>query len=146
MAGQPDLRERVLKKLEVNVVVDSVAPALDEQRESLISGYIDRVLRDPHLEILRKISDAEFQGLAGYILTSLRDYVGGDEEALDSCGNFIGNTCFQLSIPLLETCYALYLLDDKVVALLTREGAGEEVLGRSRKFFDRLVLELLRRY
>jgi len=146
MAGQPDLRKRVFEKLEVSVVIEIPVPVLEEQRESLISAYIERVLGDPHLEILRKISDTEFQGFAGYILTSLRDYMEGNEEELDSCSNFIGSTCFQLSIPLLETCYALYLLDDKVVGLLKREGASEEVLDRSRKFFDRLVLELLRRY
>ena len=130
----------------MSVVIDIVAPALEEQREILISGYMDRVLRDPHLEILRKISDTEVQGIAGFILTSLRDYMEGEEEELDSCRDFIGNACFQLSIPLLETCYALYLLEDKVIALLTKEAAGAEALERARKFFDRLVLELLRRY
>ena len=127
-------------------MIEIQVPVLEEKRDSLISSYIEQVLRDPHLEVLRKVSDPEFHGLAGYILTSLRDYLEGNEDELQSCLNFIGDTCFQLSIPLLEASYALYLLEDQVMALLTREAASADALERARKFFDRLVLELLRRY
>jgi hypothetical protein len=136
----------VLKKLEVIVVVENVVAILEEKREDLISGYIQQLLSDPQLEALRKLSDPEFQGLAGYILTSLNNFIDGDEPEVSGCQDFIGNTCFQLSIPLLEAAYALYLLRDQVANVLTANGVAGELLNRTNQFFDSLVLELLRRY
>ena len=128
------------------MVTERSVPALEEQRDILISSYIEQVQRDPHLCVLHKIGDNEFQGLAGYILASLGDYLEGSDAELEACLNFIGNTCFQVSIPLLETSYALYILEDKVTNLLGKNAADVEVVARARKFFDFLVLELLRRY
>jgi hypothetical protein len=127
-------------------MADALLPVLEEQRDHLISCYIQQLVNDPQLEALRKISDPEFQGLAGYILTSLSDYVEGEETEVVSCRDFISNTCFQLSIPLLEMTYALYLLRDQVTRVLGADRAGAEVINRVNQFFDRLVLELLRRY
>ena len=127
-------------------MTETLLPALEEQRDHLISGYIQQLVNDPQLEALLKISDPEFQGLAGYILTSLRDYAEGDEAEIVSCRDFICNTCFQLSIPLLEMTYALYLLRDEVTRVLGADRAGAEVIDRVNQFFDRIVLELLRRY
>jgi len=128
------------------VVIESVTRALEEQREQLISSYIRQVLSDPHMEALQKISDSELQGLAGYIMTSLGDYLEGNEAEVVACFDFVGNTCFQLSIPLLETSYALYILRDHVAKVLGADKTSKETVDRANKFFDRLVLELLRRY
>jgi hypothetical protein len=131
---------------EVIVVIDSVTHALAEERDRLIARYLREILRDPQMEVLRKISDAELQGLAGYIVTSLSDYLDGDDEQVMACFDFIGNTCFQLSVPLLETAYALYILRDEVARVFAADQAPAEQTERANKFFDRLVLELLRRY
>jgi len=132
--------------LEVSVVIDSVTQALEEQREHLISNYTRQVLSDPHMEALQKISDSELQGLAGYIMTSLGDYLDGNEAEVMACFEFVGNTCFQLSIPLLETSYALYILRDHVARAFAADKTSKGTVDRANKFFDRLVLELLRKY
>lgn len=128
------------------MVIESVTQSLEEQREHLISSYIRQVLSDPHMDALRKISDSELQGLAAYIMTSLSDYLEGNEAEVMACFDFVGNTCFQLSIPLLETSYALYILRDHVANVFAADKAPKEILDRANKFFDQLVLELLRRY
>ena len=131
--------------LEVSLVTANASHILEERRGSLISGYIGRVLEDPQLEGLRKISNSELQGLVRYTLTSLSDCLEGDEEEVGRCFDFMGNTCGRLSIPILEASYALYILRDRVIEVFASDRAPEEVKTRASGFFDRLVLELLRR-
>lgn len=128
------------------MVIDSGTGALTEQRDILISRYVREILRDPQMDVLRKICEAELEGIAGYLVTSLIDYLEGDDTQVPSCFNFVGNTCFQLSVPLLETAYALYILRDQIALVFATDHAPAEVIDRANKFFDRLVLELLRRY
>ena len=131
------------------MVTQTFAPALpDEQRERLVDSFSRKVLADPYIEIFQKIAKDELEDLIRSILISLNRHLEGDRAAFDRCFEFVGNTCFQLSVPLLETAYCLFLLRDWVVELLPCEqeaDTGQEG-HRAARFFDRLVLELLRRY
>ena len=127
------------------MVIDAVSSILEERRDALISDYARQILNDPHLEGLRKINHSELQGFAERVLVTLRDYLEGDDGGLERCLDFLGDACFQLSIPLLETAYALYILRDRIANRLAAEEIPEEA-GRANQFFDRLVLALLNRY
>ena len=125
-----------------------VAALPDEQRDRLADSFSRKVLADPYVEVFHKIAKYELEDLIRSILIDLNHYLEGNDAAFDQCFEFVGNTCFQLSIPLLETAYCLFLLRDWVVELLPygqEDGAGQEA-HRAARFFDRLVLELLRRY
>ena len=117
-----------------------VAVLLDEQREHLVARFCRKVLKDPYFGVFGKIEKGELEDLIRSILTSLQRYLEGDDAEFDHCFEQVGNACFQLSIPLLETAFCLFILKDKVVELLGQEN------DRAAKFFDRLVLELLRTY
>lgn len=82
------------------------------------------------------------------ILDYYSRWVGGEKDQLGECLNYIESICFALSIPLAETAYALYLLRDGIAeGLSSGEQAGNsEVTREVGRFFDRLVVDLLRRY
>ena len=131
------------------MVFQTFAPVLpEEQRERLVDRFSRKVLKDPYLEVFHKIGKGALEDLVRSILISLNRYLEGDDAAFERCFEFVGNSCFQLSVPLLETAYCLFLLRDRSVELLGSDrdrDTGQES-ERAAKFFDRLVLELLRRY
>ena len=126
----------------------STSALLDEQRDRLVAGFSRKMRNDPYLEVFQRIGIADLEELIRSILTGLSAYIDGDDGEIQRSYNLVGNTCFQLSIPLLEASYALFLLRDKIVALLV-SGQNEDNVDectRATSFFDQLVLEMLRRY
>jgi len=126
----------------------STSALLDEQRDHLVAGFSRKMRSDPYLEVFQRIGIAELEELIRSILTGLSAYIDGDDGQIQRSYDLVGNTCFQLSIPLLEASYALFLLRDKVVALLV-SGQNEDNVDectRATRFFDQLVLEMLRSY
>ena len=130
------------------MTLTSTSTLLDEQRERLVTAFTRKMRNDPYLEVFQKIGRADLEDLIRSILISLSAYINGDNGEAQRSYDFVGNTCFQLSIPLLEAAYALFLLRDKIVALLVA-GQNEDNVDectRAAGFFDTLVLEMLRRY
>jgi len=62
------------------------------------------------------------------------------------CSDLVGDTCFRLSISLIEAVYTLYLLRDLVGESIALDAGPEGVKVRANRFFERLVFELLRNY
>ena len=129
-------------------MLTSTPALLDENRERLVASFSRDMLKDPYVEVFRRISYDELEKLLRSIVMSLSAYLDGNDGEFNRCFELVGNTCFQLSVPLLETAYALFLLREKTVDFLAsgqdHDSASES--DRAAKFFDRLVLELLRTY
>jgi len=116
------------------------------QHERLLSNCVQRILEGPDLGELRQTNAQELRGLVRSIVASLSDYLQGDEGEVMKCFAFVGDTCYHLSIPLLETVFALYRLRDLLGETIAWDRGPEGVKVRANKFFDRLVFELLRSY
>jgi hypothetical protein len=124
-----------------------VTHVLLEQQERLISNFVQRIVEGSDMGALRQTNAQELRGLVRNIVTSLSDYLEGDEGEVTKCFDLVGDTCFRLSIPLIETVYALYLLRDLIGEPIALDGGPEGVKKvRANKFFDRLVFEMLRHY
>jgi hypothetical protein len=64
------------------------------------------------------------------------------------CLDFLENICLALSIPLAEAAYALYVVRDGIVAMISSGTENEEsgTIPQVNRFFEALVRDLLRRY
>ena len=87
-----------------------VTHLLWEKQERLVSSFVQRILEGSDLGALRQTNAQELRGLVRKIVTSLSDYLEGDEGEVTKCFDLVGDTCFRLSISLIETVYALYFL------------------------------------
>ena len=116
------------------------------QQQRLVSNHVHGILENSDLGALRQTDAQELRDVVQNIVTSLSDYLEGDEGEVLKCFDLVGATCVRLSIPLIETVYALYLLRDLVGESIALGGGPEGVKVRANKFFDRLVFELLRTY
>ena len=99
-----------------------VTHALWEQQERLVSNYVQRILEASDMGALRQTNAQELRGLVRKIVTSLSDYLEGDEGVVMKCSDWVGDTCFRLSIALIETVYMLYLLRDLVDESIVLDG------------------------
>ena len=110
-----------------------------EETTQVAKAIAHRLAYDRYLDLLREISELELSGIIGRILEEYAVWRQGQRDKLLSCRDFLANICFRLSIPIVEMAYALYVLRDEVVA---HGGLPED----TNQFFDRLALELMRRY
>ena len=114
-----------------------------EASRNQVSDYVQTILHDSQINDFRRIGERNQRLLVEAIARSLDLYLAGNEREIVKCCDALANRCFQLSVPLLETAYILYLLRDVMAAEAVSNRATE---ARINKFFDALVLELLQRY
>src|SRR5580704_9031300 len=105
-----------------------------EQQERLVSSFVQRILEGADMGALRQTNAQQLRGLVRNIVTSLSDYLEGDEGEVTKCFDLVGDTCFRLSISLIETVYALYLLRDLVGESIALDGGPEGVKVRVNRF------------
>ena len=121
---------------------------LDEKRAKVTKALAGQLAQNRHLENLRKVGIPELAGMIDCLLDDYGKWSDGEEKALPACYERFENVCFALSIPLLEAAYALYVLRDGLLELASsgRVAMEDEARERVAKFFDLMVVELLRRY
>ncbi len=107
-----------------------------------------QLARNGYLDKLRGVSLSELTGIVEQVMESFHRWDAGDTGEPGSCCNFISNACLALSIPLVEVAYALYVLRDGLVEVLSssKENEAGRSCGQATKFFDQLVLRLLCHY
>lgn len=108
----------------------------------------EQLRQNRHVGRFQTVSPSELAAMINRIVDYYCRWAGGDRERLGDCLDYIKNICFALSIPLAETAYALYLLRDGIVDQLPpdNEITKSDVSREVGRFFDRLVVDLLRRY
>jgi hypothetical protein len=119
----------------------------------------DRILREigrqPDLQHLRRLPDAELRERGQRILENLGDWLAGDPKELWKAEEELGKVRFEESIPLHESIHALCIVKNNVIDFIEEQGiprdplgiyAEEEMEHRLGQFFDRLVIHLARGY
>jgi hypothetical protein len=119
----------------------------------------DRVLREtfrrqdlPH--ILR-LPEAELRERNRLLLEHLGEWLLGNEEKMERLQESVGTKRFEQSVPLHESVHALCLIKNTVIEFIEEQGiprdtvglyAEEELEHRLGKFFDQLIIHLVRGY
>ena len=119
----------------------------------------DRVLREtwrrqdlPH--ILR-LPEAELRERNRLLLEHLGEWLMGNEEKMSKLQESLGIKRFEQSVPLHESVHALCLIKNTVIEFIEEQGiprdtiglyAEEELEHRLGKFFDQLIIHLVRGY
>jgi hypothetical protein len=119
----------------------------------------DRVLREiwrredlPH--ILR-LPEAELRERNRVLLEHLGEWLLGNEEKMKRLQETVGSKRFEQSVPLHESVHALCLIKNCVIEFIEEQGiprdtiglyAEEELEHRLGKFFDQLIIHLVRGY
>jgi hypothetical protein len=115
----------------------------------------DRVLREigrqPNLQHLRRLPDAELRERGQKILEHLGDWLAGNAEELGKEWEEVGKRRFEQSIPLHEVIHALCIVKSNIMEFIEEQGiprdplgfyAQEEMEHRLGQFFDRLIIHL----
>jgi hypothetical protein len=119
----------------------------------------DRVLREiwrrqdlPH--VLR-LPEAELRERNRIILEHLGEWLSGNEEEMGKRQESVGRQRFEQSVPLHEAVHALCLIKNTVLEFIEEQGIPRDTLGlyaeeelehRLGKFFDLLIIHLVRGY
>jgi hypothetical protein len=119
----------------------------------------DRVLREigrqPNLQHLRRLPDAELRERGQKILEHLGDWLAVDTEELGKYEEGLGRLRFEQSIPLHEVIHGLCILKNNLIEFIEEQGIPRDPLGlyaeqemehRLGLFFDRLIIHLARGY
>jgi hypothetical protein len=119
----------------------------------------DRVLREiwrrqdlPH--ILR-LPEAELRERNRLLLEHLGEWLLGNEEKMRKLQESVGTKRFEQSVPLHESVHALCLIKNTVIEFIEEQGIARDTIGlyaeeelehRLGKFFDQLIIHLVRGY
>ena len=119
----------------------------------------DRVLREiwrrqdlPH--ILR-LPEAELRERNRLLFEHLGEWLLGNEEKMKRLQESVGTKRFEQSVPLHESVHALCLIKNTVIEFIEEQGIARDTIGlyaeeelehRLGKFFDQLIIHLVRGY
>ena len=135
------------------MAVHKLSVSLDRDFARIAGPTIERVLRDPCLEHLRRLPASELEALIYCTLRHLSRWVSGEPQQTSASATLITNLCFVRSVPLFEASCLLYALRDTVVEIdkleRLRAGINSDPIGTEEagpRFFELLVFELLKGY
>ena len=119
-----------------------------ENHVELAATLAEQLARNRYVGQLRTMSEPELKAVIDRILRHCRDWSEGREYELTACLDYLENICFVLSIALAEVAYALYVVRDAIVDILAADNQFESIekIPQVKRFFERLVRDLLRRY
>ena len=119
-----------------------------EQRANVAATLAEQLARNRYLRQVRTVSPFQLRAMIERVLEHYGKWSGGDEHELVACLDSLENICFALLIPLAEVSYALYVLRDGMLSILSSGAEHEksETIRQVNRFFEALVRDLLRRY
>jgi hypothetical protein len=127
---------------------------IEAHQEEISNRILHDIRRHPELSHIRKLQELELRQRGRQILSDLGRWLAEEEELAREYER-IGNTRYEESIPLHESVRALYIIKDKMIdfvkdQVVTRDSmelyAEEELERRVGRFFDELVIHLVRGY
>src|SRR5437764_1505156 len=129
---------------------------IEANSASIVQQVITHIRRDPELEHLRKLPDAELRDYGRHLLERLGDWLAaGTEHELATHYESVGRARFEDGIPLYEAVRGLFLVKDKMIDFVLDQAdaktfmqlyAEEELEHRVDRFFDILVCHMIRGY
>lgn len=122
-------------------------PVTEGPEQGLSMALASKLAQDRYLGKLREVDISELGGIVQHVLDDYKGWSAGRDERLAKCCDFMGNLCLALSVPIVEAAYALYVLRDGFLAILSSAPGSTEdsAVQNATRFFDLLVLRLLRR-
>jgi hypothetical protein len=129
---------------------------IEAHQEEIATRILHDIRRHQDLPHIHKLEDLEFRERGRRILGHLGKWLGEAREAeLDREYEILGKTRFEEGVPLHESVRALYVIKDKMIDFVKEQGvkrdsmelyAEEELEHRVGRFFDELVIHLVRGY
>jgi hypothetical protein len=129
---------------------------IEANSASIIDQVISQIRRDPELEYIGRLPDAELREWGEHILERLGDWLeAGSARELATHYEAVGRKRCAEGIPLHEVVHALFSVKGKMIAFVLDEAAAktfvqlyaeEELEHRVDRFFDILVCHLVRGY
>jgi hypothetical protein len=127
---------------------------IETHQEEISARALHDIRLHPDLSQIRNLQDLELRERARRILGQLGKWLAEDEELAREYEH-LGDTRFEESIPLHESVRALFIIKDKMIDFVKEQGvkrdsvelyAEEELERRVDRFFDELVIHLVRGY
>ncbi len=129
---------------------------IEAHQEEITDRLLREIHRHPDLSHLRQLPEGELRERGRDLLEHLGYWLDqGNEEELARKYEVIGKTRCQEGIPLHESVHVLFLIKDKMIDFIGEQGftpdalelyAEEELERRVGRFFDLLVLRMVRGY
>ena len=129
---------------------------IEVHHKDITDRIMREILRHPDLVYLRRLPEAELRERGQTILENLGYWLkAGNEEEIAIKQEAVGRTRFEAEIPLHEAVRALCIVKDKMIEFLEDQGiprdtlamyAEEELEHRVSRFFDVLIVHLIRGY
>lgn len=129
---------------------------IEDHWEQIDTHVIERIRRDPEMEVLRKYPESELKDWGRGILKNLGEcLVAGKEAEMAACYEELGRKRYHQMIPLHESVRALQMLRETMIDWVRDQGFGrnslevyaeEELEHRVGDFFDGLVYHMVKGY
>jgi len=129
---------------------------IEAHQEEISARVLYDIRRHSDLSHIRNLQDVELRERGRQILAHLGKWLAeAKEEELGREYEHIGKTRYEESIPLHESVRALYIIKNKMIDFVKEQGvkrdsmelyAEEELERRVDRFFDELVIHLVRGY
>lgn len=129
---------------------------IEAHQQEITNRLLRDIQRHPDLPHLRQLPEAELRERGQVLLEHLGYWlVEGNEEEVARKHEALGKTRFDEGVPLHESVHALFLIKEKMIDFIGEQGfnpnalqlyAEEELERRVGRFFDLLVLRLVRGY
>jgi hypothetical protein len=122
----------------------------------IVDRVISQIRRDPELQHVNKLSEAELREYGKYLLDRFGDWLSkGNGQELAHFYEDTGRLRFEEGVPLHEAVRGLFLVKNKIIDFVMNQAtartymemyAEEELEHRVDRFFDDLVCHLVKGY
>jgi hypothetical protein len=129
---------------------------IEDHQEQITDSLIHEIRHHPDLVHLRKVPDAELRERGQLILQNLGHWLAaGHEQEIAETYEKLGKSRFEHDVPLHESVRVLLMTKEKMISFISHQGlaktpielyAEEELDRRVGRFFDMLVIHLVRGY
>ena len=128
---------------------------IETHQEQICTNVLREIHKHPSLGNLRSLPDAELRRLCQRILENLGHWLSGNEAEIEQHYETLGKERFEDSIPLQESVRALAIVKHKMLDFVHNQGmattslnlyAEEELQRRVGRFFDELIIHMVRGY
>lgn len=129
---------------------------IEAHQEEIAARILRDIRRHPELSHIRQLEELELREQGRHILGHLGKWLG-EEKVAELAREYetLGKARYEDSIPLHESVRALFIIKDKMIDFVKEQGvrrdsielyAEEELEHRVGRFFDELVIHLVRGY
>lgn len=129
---------------------------IEAHQAQIADRVIQEIHRNPEMVHFRKLPDAELRERGQQILENLGHWLEAEHAAeIEQLYDTLGRTRYEESMPLHESVHALIILKEKMIdfvheQMTTKDAVGlyaeEELERRVGRFFDTLVIRMVRGY